>query len=134
LCGGFVLYWFGRTVLGGIDMGGGEGITRPALFRVETVQGEPYYVGGRKLVPVVRILTFGKARATVGTHRMGGWGSGLVWIKPVALLVEAPEGERRIAITDGTATAMRGTFGVAATIILFLVAIRWLMRRVRKIT
>ncbi len=98
------------------------------------MQGEPYYVGGQKLVPVVRILTVGKARATVGTHRMGGWGGGFVWIKPVALLVETPEGERRIAITDGTATAMRSTLVVAATITLFLVAIRWLMRRVRKTT
>ena len=113
-------------------MGGGGGMTRPALFRVKTVQGQPYYVGGRKLVPVVRIVSFGKARATVGTRRMGGWGSGFVWIKPLALLVETPEGERRISIADGTATAMRGTFGVAATITLFLVAIRWLARWARK--
>jgi uncharacterized spore protein YtfJ len=112
-------------------MVGGEGVVRPALFRVKTVQGQPYFVGGRKLVPIVRIVAFGKARATVGTHRIGGWGSGFVWIKPLALVVETPEGERRIAVTDGTATAMRGLLSVAAMITLSLVAIRCLARWAR---
>lgn len=113
-------------------MVGGGGMGKPALFRVKTVQGQPYHVGGRKLVPVVRIVAFGKAKATVGTHQMGGWGSGFVWIKPLTVLEETPEGERRIAITDGTATAMRRTLGMAATITLSLVATRWLVRWARK--
>jgi uncharacterized spore protein YtfJ len=113
-------------------MVGGGGEVRPALFRVKTVQGQPYYVDGRKLVPVVRIVAFGKARATVGTHRIGGIGSGFVWMKPLAVLEETPEGERRIAVTDGTATALRGLLGVAATITLALVAIRWLVRGARR--
>lgn len=112
-------------------MVGGGGVGRPALFRVKTVQGQPYYVGGRKLVPVVRVFAFGKARATVGTRRMGGFGSGFVWIRPLAVLEETPEGERRIAVTDGTAIAMRGLFGVVAAITLSLVAIRWLVRGAR---
>jgi hypothetical protein len=125
-----MLYWISRRLLGGIAMGGG--VVRPALFRVKTVRGEPYFAGGRKLVPVVRIVAFGKAKATVGTHRMGGWGSGFVWIKPLAVLEETPEGERRIAVTDGTATAMRSSLGMAATITFSLVALRWLVRWARK--
>jgi uncharacterized spore protein YtfJ len=113
-------------------MGGSGGAGRPALFRVKTVQGQPYYVGGRKLVPVVRIVAFGKARATIGTHRIGGIGSGFVRIRPLAVLEETPEGERRIVVTDGTATAIRGLFGVVVTVTLSLFAVRWLVRWARK--
>jgi hypothetical protein len=63
---------------------------------------------------------------------MGGLGSGFVWIKPLAVVEETPEGERRTAVTDGTATAMRGLLGVAVTITLSLVAVRWLVRWARK--
>ena len=113
-------------------MGGSGKVARPALLQVKTVRGEPYSVGGRKLIPVVRIVSFGKARATVGTQRIGGRGSGFVWIRPLAVLEETPKGERRIAVTDGTAAAVRGLLGVAVAITLSLAAIRWLVRWTRK--
>jgi uncharacterized spore protein YtfJ len=110
--------------------GGGE--VRPALFHIKTVRGEPTFVGGRKLIPVVRIISFGKARATVGTRRTGAWGGGFVWIRPLAVLEETPEGERRIAVTDRTAVTVRGLLGLAVAISLALTAMRWLVQRSRK--
>jgi hypothetical protein len=50
----------------------------------------------------------------------------------LAVLEETPKGERRIAVTDGTAAAVRGLLGVAVAITLSLAAIRWLVRWTRK--
>jgi hypothetical protein len=110
-------------------MGGGEGDGRPALFRVSTVRGEPYSVKGRKLIPVVRIVSFGKASATIGTRLIGGRGSGFVWVRPLAVVEETPEGERRIPVTDGTAKAVRRLLGGVVAITVALAAVRWLVRR-----
>jgi hypothetical protein len=110
-------------------MGGDEGDGRPALFRVSTVQGEPYNVGGRKLTPVVRIVSFGKASATIGTRQLGGKGGGFVWVRPLAVVEETPEGERWIAVTDGTAKAVRRLLGGAVAMTVALAAVRWLVRR-----
>ena len=112
-------------------MCGGEGGGRPALFRVRTVHGEPYNVGGRKLIPVVRIVSFGKASATIGTRQIDGRGFGFVWTRPLAVVEETPEGERRIAVTDGTANAVRSLLGGAVATTFTLAAVRWLVRRAR---
>ncbi len=108
-----------------------EGL-RVGPFRVKAVRGEPYIVDGRKLVPVVRIISFGKARGTVGTRWVGGWGRGFVWIRPLAVLEETPKGERRIPITDGTAAAVRSLLGMAVAITLFFATVRWLVQRLRQ--
>ena len=97
-------------------------------FRLETVRGEPYLIGGRKLVPVVRILSFGRARATVGTRGISGLGAGSVWIRPVAVVEETPEGERRIPITDGTGATVRALLGGALGLALCFTALRWWAR------
>jgi uncharacterized spore protein YtfJ len=101
-------------------------------LKLRTVRGEPYYVGGRKLIPVVRIVSFGKARATIGTEQSGGWASGVVWIKPLAVVEADAEGERRIPITDATASAVYGLLGLTLAMTLFLAAVRWLGRRLRR--
>jgi uncharacterized spore protein YtfJ len=100
--------------------------------RVRTVRGDPYSVNGRKLIPIVRIASFGRARATVGSHRISGWGGGFVWVRPVALLEETPEGERRITITDGTASAVRRLLGTTLAITLFCATVRWLAGRLKR--
>jgi uncharacterized spore protein YtfJ len=95
-------------------------------FRVETVRGEPYEVDGRRLIPVARLASFGKARATIGTRQVSGWGGGFVQVTPLAVVEETPEGERRIAIVDRTSQAMLGMALGAVAIILVLGLIRWL--------
>jgi len=89
-------------------------------LRVETVYGEPYEVGGRRLVPIARITSFGKAKATIGTKQVSGWGGGFVQVTPLALVEETPEGESRIAITDGESQAVRNmVLGSMVMVLLF---------------
>lgn len=107
-------------------------ISRPRSLCIKTVRGEPYYVDGRELVPVARIVSFGKARATIGPDQVGGRGGGFVWIKPLAVLEVTPTGERRIAIQDGTAAAIRGMLAATISIALLFTVIRWLVRRQRR--
>ena len=89
-------------------------------LRVETVYGEPYEVGGRRLIPVARITSFGKAKATIGTKQVSGWGGGFTQVTPLALVEDTPEGEHRIAVTDGEAQAIRKmVVGSAVMVLLF---------------
>jgi uncharacterized spore protein YtfJ len=101
-------------------------------FRIETVQGEPYYVGGRKLIPVARVISFGKASATIGTERIGGWGVGFAQVTPLAVVEETDEGERRMPLVSTTSRALQSMFAGAVAITLFFTTIRWLVRRRRK--
>jgi len=109
-----------------------DGGARGRPLRVNTVRGEPYYVGGRKLIPITRIVSFGKAKGTIGNNRVSGWGGGFVRITPLAVVEETAKGEHRIPITDATALALRGLFGAAVVITLFFAALRWLARRLRQ--
>jgi uncharacterized spore protein YtfJ len=107
---------------------GGQG-SRPRAFRVKEVRGDPYYVDGRELIPVARVVTFGKATAKIGTRQVGGRGGGFVWIEPLAVVEVTPTGDRRIAIQRGAAAAARGILAAATSVLLFSSAIRWLVRR-----
>lgn len=104
----------------------------PGPLRVETVRGEPYHVGGRVLIPVARFVTYGRASATIGSDRVGGWGGGFVRVVPVAVVEETAEGERSIAVTDATSAALRRLLGAAVAVGLFFTAVRWLARRLRR--
>jgi uncharacterized spore protein YtfJ len=117
-------------VAGGMYMVG-QG-SRPRALRVKVVRGDPYYVDGRELIPVVRVVSFGKATATIGTRQVGGRGGGFVWVKPLAVLEVTPTGERRIAIQRGTAAAARGMLAAAISIALVFTAIRWVVYWKRK--
>jgi uncharacterized spore protein YtfJ len=100
-------------------------------LNVETVRGEPYYIGGRKLIPLARIVSLGNARATIGSRGIGGWAGGAAWIKPLAVLEETPAGERRIPIADRTAATIRRQLAMAAIVVFFFVALRRLASRLR---
>ena len=104
---------------------------RGGRFRVEKVRGEPYEVGGRRLIPVARITSFGKARATIGTKQVSGRAGGFVGVTPLAVVEETPEGERQIAIADRTWQAARGMVAGAVATLLVFGLIRWLVRRYR---
>jgi len=110
----------------------GEEAVRPRPFRIETVRGESYHIGERTLIPVARIVSFGKARGTIGTHQVGGWGVGFVQVTPLSILEQTAEGERSIPIADETATALRGLLGAAVAMMLFFTVIRWLFRWQRR--
>ena len=98
-------------------------------FRVETVHGEPYEVGGRRLTPVARITSFGKAKATIGAKQVSGWSGGFVQVTPMAIVEETSEGERRIAIADRTSQAIWNLAVGTAAIVLVLGLIRRLVGR-----
>jgi uncharacterized spore protein YtfJ len=106
-----------------------KGAVQPRPFRIETVRGEPYHVDGRTLIPVARIMIFGKARGTIGAHGVSGWGGGLVQVTPLSILEQTADGERSIPIVDATATARRGLLGAALATVLLFTVIRWLARR-----
>ena len=109
----------------------GRVTARPKPFHIRTVRGEPYIVGERKLTPLVRVVSWGKARATIGTGLVTGWGTGFARITPLAVLEETDEGEVAIAITDTTATAVRGMLLAGVVSTLFFATVRWLVRRQR---
>jgi hypothetical protein len=100
---------------------------RDGRFRVETVHGEPYEVGGRRLIPMARIASFGKASATIGTRQVSGRGGGFVQVTPLAVVEETPEGEHRIAIADRTSQAVWNLAMAAVAIVLVFGLIRWLV-------
>jgi uncharacterized spore protein YtfJ len=107
-------------------------LRRRAPLRIDTVRGEAYDVDGLKLVPLARIVSLGKARATIGSRAVRGWAGGFVRIRPLAVVVQTGEGEQRIRITDGTAFALWGLLGASVAITLFFAAVRWLVRRLRR--
>ncbi len=99
------------------------------LLRVETVRGEPYEVRGRRLVPLARVVSLGRAWATIGTHRIEGRGWGVAYVKPLAMMEVTPGGEHRVAVRDGTARALLGMYLAAVAAALLFVAVRWLLRK-----
>lgn len=100
-------------------------------FRVKTVHGEPIQVGDWTLIPVVRVLSFGQARATIGSSSYGGWGGGFVRVRPVAVIAETEQGRQRIPIVDATSLAVRRLIWLAVGITAMFAAIRGLPRRVK---
>jgi hypothetical protein len=108
----------------------GSGARRP-LVRVETVRGVPYHVGDRKLTPVARVTSLTKARGTIGSDRIGGWGVGFARATPLAVLEETGDFEQRIPIHDATARALWLMAGGAVAVVLFFSGIRWFVRRRR---
>lgn len=112
-------------------MGTRNGKARKAPFEVKTVHGQPYDLDGRKLIPVARIVSAGKARATIGPNRISGWGGGFARITPVAILEETAEGERYIPISDATTAAVRGMLAAMLAGTLFFTFLRWRVRRLR---
>lgn len=104
----------------------------PRALRIETVRGDPISAGGRELIPIVRVVAFGKASAMVGAKQIGGQGGAFAWIKPLAVLELTEDGERRIELEDGTTAAVRGILASAISIGLVCTAIRWVVRWKRR--
>jgi hypothetical protein len=106
--------------------------TRQKPYRVETVRGEPYHVGDRTLIPEARLVSYGRARATIGENNVSGWAAGFVQVTPLAILERVGGEERRIAITDGTARTIRLLLATALAMTVAFTAIRCLLRPQRR--
>ena len=100
-------------------------------FRIQTVRGTPYDVAGRRLVPVARIVSFGKGRATIGRDRVQGWAGGFAQVVPLAVIAETEHGPQYVAFTDATETALRRILVSAIVLTLLSVALRRLIHRGR---
>jgi uncharacterized spore protein YtfJ len=72
------------------------------------IEGEPIHAKGREIVPLVRVTTYGRRRAFVGSDRLTGEGWGVVHMRPVAIVERSETGERRIPIQDKTAQILGG--------------------------
>jgi hypothetical protein len=95
----------------------------------EVVEGEGMGVGGREVVPVVRMTTYVRRRALVGTDQLAAQGHGFVHLRPVAIVERSEAGERRFLIYDKTAQIVSGLLLVAFVVPLLLGMVVWVARR-----
>jgi hypothetical protein len=79
-------------------------------WQTELVEGDPLPVEGRELVPLVRVTTRVRRRASLHSDGVGGQGSGLVHMRPVAILDRGEDGRvhERHQIRSRTARAIGG--------------------------
>ena len=105
---------------------------KAGLLRSQVIRGEPYRVGGRTLTPEARIVSIGRARATIGRRQHGGWGFAFTRIIPTAIIEETEDGERRLPIPDTTGSALRGMLASAVALLVFFTTVRWLAGRLKK--
>ena len=81
------------------------------------LEGDPYKIGQRELIPIAKMQSIFRRQVTFGTNNSSGYGGGLIWLKPVAVIERGPDGsEHRIAITDRTGMATKGMLIGAAVL------------------
>ncbi len=95
------------------------------------VEGEPIHVGERELTPLVRVTSYARRQAHLGSDQLSGQGWGFVQMQPIAILERSEAGERRIPIRDKTAQLLGGLF-LAAFIIPLLLGLAVLLMRKRR--
>jgi hypothetical protein len=108
-----------------------QDVKRQGPWMTEMVEGEPFCVGGRELVPLVRVTSRVRRQALVGSSRVTGRGWGLVRMQPVALLERSEAGDRCIPIQDETAQTLDRLF-LAALIVPLLAALVLLARKISR--
>jgi hypothetical protein len=83
---------------------------------VETHAGEPIEVGNSKIVPLAKVVRIQK----------NGWLGGVIWNRPVAVVVQTGDGEEIvIPVRDVTRIAQLAIFGSG----LFVILMAWLITR-----
>ncbi|MCP4540504.1 MAG: hypothetical protein GY832_25485 [Chloroflexi bacterium] len=102
-----------------------QDVERQNPLVTKIIKGEPIHVGERELVPLVRVTTYARRQAVVGSRQLSGQGWGFVHMHPVAILERRNGRERRIPIQDTTTQWLSGLL-LAAFIIpmLLLLAVR----------
>lgn len=85
---------------------------------VETRAGEPIEVGDSKIVPLAKVVRFQKP----------SWLGGVIWNRPVAVVVQTGNDEERvIPVRDVTRIAQLAIFGSG----LFVILMAWLINRMK---
>jgi len=102
-------------------------------LQIKTVRGTPIQVYGRTFVPVARVISLVRHRATVRKTGYGAAGGGAVWVKPLAV-VEHDGGEAHtMLIPNVTATVLREMAIVALVLPMLCLAVvslaRWMRNR-----
>jgi hypothetical protein len=97
-------------------------------IRVRLVEGTPLTVGGKKLTPVVRAVSWNRRGAVVRQEGVSGFGAAAVWLQPVAVLDETLDGRRRIPIHDETARAVLSLLIIALAVPVILNLLVWLVK------
>jgi hypothetical protein len=78
-------------------------------WETRILEGDPYQLDQRELIPVVKMQSIIRRQVTFGTDNSSGYGGGLIWLKPVAVIERDHNGsERRIAIVDETGMTVKG--------------------------
>lgn len=98
--------------------------TRPQRgpWVTKLVEGAPLQVAGRELVPLVRVTSWVRRRASLYSHGVGGQGYGFVHMRPIAILDKGENGEfgqEHHSIRNETARAI-GWLALAAVVIPWL--------------
>jgi len=89
------------------------------LIHRRTIQGEPVRVGEREIIPEARVTWWMRRRSVIGMNSIGGWGAGLVDVRPTAVIERGPGYTRRIPIRDETNRLLLGLLA-GAVFVLFL--------------
>lgn len=78
-------------------------------WETKILEGDSYQLDDRELTPVVQMKSIFRRQVTFGTSNSSGYGGGLIWLKPIAVIERNPDGsERHIAIVDKTGMARKG--------------------------
>ena len=100
-------------------------------LQIRTVRGTPIQAYGRTFVPIARVVSLVKHRATI--HKTGykaaGWGA--MWVKPLAVVEHDGNETHTMLIPNVTATVLREIATVALVLPMLCLAVISLARRIR---
>lgn len=85
-------------------------------YRREVVHGTPIRTRGHTLIPVARIVSLVRHRATIRDRRIEGEGSGFVRVQPLHVIDVWEGGNRMLPVRDVTTQAI-GQMALVAAII-----------------
>ena len=88
------------------------------FVEVETRAGDPISVGDSKIIPLAKVAQL----------KIPGWFGGVIWNRPVAVVVQTDDDEEQVVpVRDITRVAQLAIFGSG----LFIVLMAWLITRGR---
>jgi hypothetical protein len=102
---------------------------RHSPLMTETVRGDPIQVRGRELVPLVRVTSRVRRRASVGGGGVSGAGWGFVYMRPIAILDRNGAGVHRLPVRSETARSILWLFVVSLIVPLIALLLIYLSRR-----